>query len=100
MAYERHAKHQWLLHELLQPALIAEPGCRKTAIEEPPRLAVDQGPDSELLGETLQLPRGSSTLLKIHEVGLYPALGKEAKSLPGVSTFLYTEDLNFHGAEL
>ena len=98
MAYERHAKHQWLLDQLLQPALLAEPGRCQTTVKEPSRMAIDQGFHTKFLGETLQLPRGGGALLKIDEVGLDPALGEESKGLPGVGAFLYTEDLDFHGA--
>ena len=100
MAHERHAKHQGLLDQLLEPALLAEARCCHSAIEKPPRLAVYQGFHPELLSKSLQLPRGRGALLKIDEVGLDPALGKEAKCFPGLGAFLDAEDLDFHAAEL
>jgi hypothetical protein len=100
MPHQRHAKHQRLLYQLLEPALVTEPRCCEATVEESPRTTIDQGFHSELLGEPLQLAGGGGALLKIDEMSLYPALGKESKRFPGLGALSYTEDLDFHGAEL
>jgi hypothetical protein len=100
MPNQGHAKHQWLLYQLLQPALVTEPRGSQTSVEELPRFAIDQRCHTELLGEPFQLPGGGGALLKVDEMGLDPPLGKESKRLTGIRAFLYTKDLDFHGAEL
>src|SRR5207302_773351 len=59
-------------------------------------VAVDQGADTELLGEAAQLGGRGGPLVEIDEVGLDPTLGKETQRGAGVGALPDTEDLHVH----
>src|SRR5688572_8738718 len=97
MANQRHPKHQRFLGQFVEPAFRAQPRRGEPQIEEASRAAIDQRLRAELLGEASELARRGGPLLQIHEVGLDPSLGEEAKCLAGFGTLLDAEDLDFHG---
>src|SRR5205823_2449521 len=83
--------------------LLAKPGarlreqCRPEAqLREAFGVAVDQGADTELLGEAAQLGGRGGPLVEIDEVGLDPTLGKETQRGAGVGALPDTEDLHVH----
>ena len=96
VSHERHPQQQRLVDELLQPALVGEPGVRESEIGEGTRLAIDERADAELLREATQLAGRRGPLHEIHEMDLDPALGEEALRLARVGALLHAEDLDFH----
>ena len=98
MADQRHPKQHRLLGQLLEPALVAEPGGAKAELGEPPGGAVHHRLDTESLGKAAELARRRRPLPQIDEVRLDPPLGEEPEGFPRLAAFLHAEDLNFHGA--
>src|ERR1051325_706405 len=96
MANQRHAEQQRLQGQFLEPALLREQRRREAQLREALGVAVDQGADTELLGEAAQLAGRGGPLVEIHEVGLDPTLGKETQRGAGVGALPDTEDLHFH----
>ena len=92
------AEEQRLLDELVEPAILAQPGGAEAEIGEAPGVAVDQRLDAELLGEAAELAGRGRALLEVHEVGLDATLGEEAERLPRLGALPDAEDLDFHGA--
>src|SRR5205814_9279571 len=96
MADQRHAEQQRLHGQLVEPALLREQ-CRPEAqLREAFGVAVDQGADTELLGEAAQLAARGGPLVEIDEVGLDPTLGKETQRGARVGALPDTEDLHVH----
>src|SRR5205807_613671 len=96
MADQGHAEQQRLRGQLVEPALLREQ-CRPEAqLREAPGVAVDQGADTELLGEAAQLAGRGGPLVEIDEMGLDPTLGKEPQRGAGVGALPDTEDLHVH----
>ena len=78
VSHKRHFEQQRFFGELEEPAFIRHPCVPETQILKFARPGIDECTNPEFLSESLQLSQGSCTLVQIHEVRLYPALGKKA----------------------
>src|SRR5256884_3596 len=67
MADQQHAEQQRLQGQLLEPALLREQRRPQAEPRAALGVAVDQGADTELLGEATQLARRGGTLVEIDE---------------------------------
>ena len=96
MPHERHLQHERLVDEYLEPAFVAVLRRSQAELDKPARAFVDECRHAELLRVAREFSSRSSPFLKIHEVRLYPALGKETECFPRFRILLHPEDLDVH----
>jgi hypothetical protein len=62
-------------------------------------ISINEGLDSKLLRESVELTERRRSLGQIDEMSLHASFGKEPQCLARIRVLLQAEDLNFHGQE-
>jgi hypothetical protein len=72
----------------------------KSKLAKTLRISINERGYAKFLGESAKLTEGCRTLQEVDEMGFYPSLRKEAKSLARIRTFLDSKDLYFQRVAL
>ena len=96
VAHEWDAEKQWLLRELLDPALLGQLSVGQPELGEALGLAIEEPGDTELLNEAAELADGCRPFSEVHKVCFDPSLREKAKCFPRIRAIAHAKDLNFH----